>query len=1190
MRKLWEVFSFDLSSQARRFSTWLYFPVLLLITWQLATEAYIPKARAGGYFFNSPFIIAEVTLLGSLMALLAAAALAGDAGARDIQTRMHPLVYTAPVGRGAYLGGRFLAAFVLNALILLAVPAALLLAALVPGPEAELIGPFRPAAYLGPFFMFALPNAFVATALFFSAAALSRRAMAGYVGAVLLFFAGMTSWIVLAMQLGWWKLATRVDPLGLTVLGELSKTRTPLQKGTRLIALEGSLLANRLVWVGIALAVLALTYLRFRFAHPVERTWRRARGAARAEAPARSAPITVPEVPMGFGGGARARQALEVAIHSFREVVMSWGGVALAAMAVLLVMTAPAQMEHLGIPLHPTTAYVTGFIAAPLANPGDLFWMIVPLFIVYSAGELVWRERDAGMSDIADAAPVPDWVMLAGKLAGLGLALVALQALIMASGMLIQALLGYHHFEPGVYARVLFGFQLADYLLFAVLVFVVHVVANQKYVGHMVALLAYASMAFASAMGIEHGMLVYGSDPGWTYSDLRGFGPFMAPYLWFKLYWAAWALLLAVAARLLWVRGREPGAGARLRAARRRLTRPVAGAAALAAGLVLALGGFVFYNTNVLNEYRTASDLTELRAGYERRYGRYEGIAQPALAGTRLDVEIHPRRREVEIHGSYRLVNRSAAAIDSIHLTTDVGVEMGAVGFDRPATRALADTRLGYRIYALAQPLRPGDSLRLTFQLRRRPRGFQKGALDASVAEKASFIRLPEWLPSVGYQADREVSGAGERRARGLPSRPDTRSLYDEGAGDQGAERISLEAVVGTDGDQVAVAPGALKRTWTQGGRRYFHYATDVPIRNDYALFSARYAVREGRWNDVAIQVFHHPGHAWNADRIIRGVGAALDYQTRNFGPYPHHQIRFVEYAQDGHALHSAPVNIWYKEGFSLWNPEADPRDVDFPFAVVAHEVAHQWWGNQLTPAPVEGAPVLTESLAWYSAMGVMETTYGRARLGRFMDVMRLEYLSPRTRAAVPLLRANDWFHGYRKGPFAMYALREYLGEERVNAALRRLLARHGSGAPPLPTSLHLYRELQSATPDSLRYLLADLFTANTYWELATERATVEPAGAGTWRVTLDVKARKVVVDTADVEREVPMNDLVELGVLPAAANGEPLYQRLHRIRSGRQRITLIVKGQPARAGIDPRSLLIDVNTADNVREVVPRR
>ena len=190
--------------------------------------------------------------------------------------------------------------------------------------------------------------------------------------------------------------------------------------------------------------------------------------------------------------------------------------------------------------------------------------------------------------------------------------------------------------------------------------------------------------------------------------------------------------------------------------------------------------------------------------------------------------------------------------------------------------------------------------------------------------------------------------------------------------------------------------------------------------------------------------------------------------------------------------------------------PDEDPRDVDFAFAVMAHEVAHQWWGHRLVPALVEGAPLLTESLAWYSAMDVVEAEFGPDHLERLMGVMRQAYLAPRPESGVPLLRASDWFDAYRKGPFAMYALREYVGEEQVDAALRRLLAEHGGGEPPLPTSLDLYRELRAVTPDSLRYLLADLFERNTFWELATEEATAEPTGTGAWRVTLDVRARKV--------------------------------------------------------------------------------
>jgi ABC-2 type transport system permease protein len=1203
--KLREIFRFELAVQARRPSTWIYFLVLLGFTLRLATEGYVDIARGGGFFFNAPFVIASITLTGSLIGLLVAAAVAGDAGARDIQARIHPLVYTAPLSKTAYLGGRFLAALVLNALLLLAVPIGLLLATLSSGVEPELMGPFRPAAYLGAFFVLALPNAFVATALLFSVAALSRRAMGSYLGAVLLFFTAMLSWEFVARQLGWWTLGKLLDPLGLTALSELSQAWTPAEKSTRLIVLEGSLLANRLLWVGIAVGVLALAYLRFRFAHPVA-GGRWSRGARRRDlamipAPgvaARAAPIDVPRVRRTFGRGTRARQALAVAGESFRVIALSWGGLVLAALTAILVVFGPESMQHLGVPLLPTTAQMAGFLAIPLTSPGDVVWMMVPLLIVFYAGELVWRERDARLSEIADAAPMPEWVPFLGKFLGIVLVLVALNAAMIAGGMLIQALMGWYDFQPGLYLRVLFGMQLVDYVLFALLALVVHVLVDQKYVGHLVVLSLYAFMAFAPALGLGHSLLVYGSDPGWAYSDMRGFGPFVAPWAWFKLYWAAWALLLAVAARLLWVRGREGGMRPRLRTARRRFTRPVAGVVAVAAGLVLGLGGFLFYNTNVLNAYETPAEGLERRAAYERRYGRFAGIPQPLVTGTRLHAEIHPDRRMVEIRGSHRLVNRTSVAIDSIHVAIDGEVRTGAVGFDRPAARVLADEALGHRIYALRTPLHPGDSLRMDFTVRFAPRGFPDRGVDASVAESATYAPVSAWVPAVGYQRKREVDEPAERRMHGLAARPAVRSLHDAAARMDVAdvEQIAFEAVVGTDAGQTALAPGRLRRTWTEGGRRWFHYATDAPIRNEYALFSADYAVRRARWTPksgggepVEMQVYHHPGHAWNVDRMIHGLRAALDYHTVRYGPYPQGQIRLVERPGDGNSLHASPVNMWYQEGFAVFNSGNDPREVDFPFAVVAHEVAHTWWGSQVTPAFVEGGGVLSEGLAWYTAYGVVEATYGPEHLRRLLGMMREVYRMPRARGAVPLLRGSDSFQFYRKGPFAMYALREYVGEARIDAALRSLLRKHPPGAPPLPTTLDLYRELRAVTPDSLRPLLHDLFAANTFWELQAERATAAPAADGTWRVTLDVRARKVTVDTAGVETVVRMDDLVEVGVYAAGKDGEPgapLYRRMHRVRAGAQRITVTVRGEPARAGVDPRSLLIDMEPDDNVVEV----
>lgn len=181
------------------------------------------------------------------------------------------------------------------------------------------------------------------------------------------------------------------------------------------------------------------------------------------------------------------------------------------------------------------------------------------MLIALYAGELVWKEREAGVAEIADAAPVPEVVFLLGRFLALVALLAALQAAFMAGGVALQALQGYYRFEPGLYLRILFGLNLVDYVLLAALAMTVHVVVNQKYLGHIVVLMAFLFTVVSSQLGVRHHLLVYGTDPGWTYSDMYGFSPFVGPFVWFKLYWAAWALLLAVVANVLWVRGPESG-------------------------------------------------------------------------------------------------------------------------------------------------------------------------------------------------------------------------------------------------------------------------------------------------------------------------------------------------------------------------------------------------------------------------------------------------------------------------------------------------------------------------------------------------------------------------------------------------------------------------------------------------------
>ncbi|GGK72262.1 ABC transporter permease/M1 family aminopeptidase [Rufibacter glacialis] len=1204
--KFRKIFHLEFTCQLRQVSTWGYFTVLLVLAFLFLTANYASDAREGYVLLNAPIVIAAVTVLCCVFWLLMGGAVAGDAAARDVQTRMFSLTYTSPASKAEYLGGRFLASFLLNVLILLAIPAGILLTLYGTGVEAEILGPFWPTAYFSSYFFLVLPNAFIATAIQFSLAALSRKAMASYLGGVILFVAAYGVGQVLDASTGHRGLGTLVDPMGFTpVIGHLSNEWSPIEMNTRLLKLEGAFLVNRILWICLALGMLALTYYRFQFILP--QTGRKQQRALPAgTTTAGLAWLTweraesLPESRGTFSFKTNLHQLKRITSDSFWTLAKSRIGLLLLGFIALVVgLAMPGNLKGKGVPLLPSTDQILTILAAPLTEPGK-FWMLIFLLTIFYAGELVWRERETGLNHLSDAAPVPEWVLFLSKFLSLGLLLICGLVFLLFSGILAQIAMGGAQVEVGLYLQVLFGFQLVECLLFALLALVVHVVVHQKYVGHLVALLVFGCIMFASTLGLEHKLLIFGASPKWSYTSMGGFGASVEPWLWFKAYWVAWALLLGVGARLLWVRGREVSWKARLQLARHRFTWATALTTAGALGGILLFGGFVFYNTNVLHDYTSAFASAAQRAAYEQRYKPYQNAPQPRLTGVNLQVEMFPTQRAVEIQGTYLLVNKSQAPIDSVHLSTGASVETTAVTFGQPAKEVLTDEEHNHRIYALAKPLPPGDSLRLNFQVTYKAQGFSNNGADGQVVEKGIYFRNMEWLPVIGYLPYRELDEAAARKENGLAPRPATASLFDVEARRYAPfpEQIRFEAVVGTEANQQVVAPGTLRRTWTKDGRRYFHYATEAPIRNEYAFFSGKYAVQEGKWRnpaagpgqEVILQVFYPVGQTENPTRMVKSAKASLDYYTRQFGPYPHRQLRFVAHAGYGFGNHAAPINITAEEGFFLLNPKADERGFDLVTAVVAHEVAHQWWGNQLKQAYVEGAGLISESLAWYSAMGVLETTYGPSHKKKLLSFLREEYENPQTKAALPLLQADDWYQNYRKGPMALYAMSQYIGKDRVNGALRRLLQNHPPGKLPFPTSLDLYQELEAATPDSLQYLLQDLFQANTFWDLKTNQATVQQTKAGTWQVTLHVQARKEVVSEAGLEKEVPLKDWIEVGVYATSKPGEelgnPLYLQKHFIHSKQQTITVTVPGRPAQVGIDPNHLLIDWNTKDNVAEV----
>jgi hypothetical protein len=758
---------------------------------------------------------------------------------------------------------------------------------------------------------------------------------------------------------------------------------------------------------------------------------------------------------------------------------------------------------------------------------------------------------------------------------------------------------GYTKLEPLLYLQGLVV-ELVPFLLTAVLAFFLQVVLDHRLAGYLVMIVYLVGRGALGALHFDHHLYRYAGVPPAPYSDLNGWGHFRAPLAWFSLYWSLAAALLLCLAYAAYVRGGDRSRKQRWAEARRRLRGNAGRLAAVCLAAFAAVGGFVFWNTNVRNEYVPSDEAVRRQAEYERRYAQHRDVPQPRVTAVKTSVDIFPAERRARIAGTYRLVNRTEAPMAALHV--GLSPRMVRRRYDLPPHRVeVDDRRLGHSIYALESPLLPGQEMDFGFEVEVVNPGFVNAGPDNSVVENGTFIQSRQF-PTLGYVDQREIADPAERRRQGLPSarrKPgadDTKArLRNDLAPD--ADWLSFEARVSTAADQTAIAPGRLKREWTEGERRHFHYVMDSPIPKFFAFLSARYAVRRDSWNDVAIEVLYHPGHEYNLDRMIDATKKSLAYLTESFSPYQHRLVRIVEFPRYARLAASFPTTIPFSESIGFIARLDGEDAIDYPFYVTAHEVAHQWWGYQVLGADVEGATLLSESMAQYSALMILEREYGPSKMRRFLRYELDRYLSGRGAERVeerPLARVDDqpYIH-YSKGSLAFYALQDQIGEATLNAALKRYLASVRFAPPPYTVSRDLLAFVSEATPKEKQPLLEDLFSHITLFDNRVTEATSRPLADGRHQVTLVARARKLRADGQGVETEAPLDDWIDVGVFGArsgTADEAVLYLQKHHLTGPELQVELTVDALPARAGLDPYHKLIDRAPDDNVRAVTRAR
>ncbi len=1189
--------SFELKHQFKKVSTYIYFVMFILIGFGAIYRGsfgggpmkFIAAAGVGSININSPFALYYLITVMSHFGLLITTAFFGNSAYRDFKENTYGLNFSYPISKLEYLSSKYMAAVISTMFVFSGIGIGAFLTALSPIVNPEKIGPVNLFATIQPYLVGVLPTVLAAGALFFTLVLLTRRFFPVYVG-----LTGLIIGYGIAKSLARTQnrfLASLFDPFGQIAAGSFTNYWTASQKNTSLVPFVGDLFLNRMLWTALAVVLLYFAYRKFHFLHIIESKKQKIeiRGQEYLGEREPFSPVrTKKTATQLFHFKNHLRQVLAASFHEFGGLVKNVYFLIILGLGTALIFLLGFRNVGLirGTLTYPVTAQVLDTTKSSLY----LFSLVI---ILFCSGELVWRERKRRVEEIYDVLPIPEWVPYLGKLGAIFYVQILVVSLIFLSGVIIQILHGYTHFELGLYVQELFGIRLVYFLFISIFAMFVQIIINKKFLGYILTMLFIDD--FFPSIGLEHHLWRVGKTPAYIYSEMNKYGPYLKSILFYNLYWTAFALLLIVASMLLWVRGKDIGWKPRLKSAKKRITRAKLKTVSIGAFGCLLLGSFIVYNTSILNTFESTKRVDLEKVDYEKRFKRYEDYPHPRITDITMQVDIYPYKKKACSQGQMVLRNKTGSDINEVFIQVPKKGQINMLRLDVAHSLKESAKEQGVYVYALQHPMKPNQTVLLDFDFELAEKGFKNNGANRNLVRNGTFLYPSHTVPAVSYDPylQYELEDNDKRKKYGLPPRQRIQSIEDKKARmntfTKDADWINFEAVVSTSSDQIALSPGELVKEWTEGDRNYFRYKTRDRILKYFPFISAKYRVKKDRWKDVGIEIYYHPDHAYNIELMIKGVKKSLDYFTANFSPYQYKTVKIVEFPRYALYAEAFPNLIPFSEGYGFI-AKFDDTKVEYVFRVTAHEVGHQWWAHQVIGAWVEGQFILTETMAQYSALMVIKKEYSPEKINDYIKLKMDEYLRGRAREReeeVPLIRSNQEvsYINYEKSIVVMNALQDYIGEDNLNRALQKFIQRYAYQGPPYVTAKEFLAYIKEATPKELLYIITDMFETITLYENRALRASYEELGNGRYRVDFQVEAQKFRADGIGRETSLDINDCIPFGVF--GEDNEVLYSAKHWIRAGKNDMSFIVDKKPEKAGIDPNYLLIDKNTDNNIIRVV---
>ncbi len=1144
----------------------------------------------GNVYRNSPYTITLHITIFCIFSLLMAAAFFNNAALRDHNNEFNEILFTTPLSKPGYFFGRFFGALLVSTLPLLGVFIGMLLGTYMNSifgwMDTERFGAFYFETFLNNYLLFILPNMFLAGTVIYAMANKWKSTVISFVGGLLIIVAYIVSGSLMS-DVDNETIAALSDVFGINTYSIETKYFTPIEKNTISPSFSGLLLQNRLIWTSLGIIILLTSYFSFSFKQKNKKVKKQKVVNLKKETV-----FALPKLNPIYNGNTTWIQFKSFFYTNFLSIIKSITFKILFLFCVIiLVADLSGGFEYFGLKSYPLTYKLIDSIQ----DNTDIFLIII---LVFFSGELIWRDRDNKINEVVDATAHTSFISMAAKSLSLVCIAVILHFFFIIIGIIYQLLNGFARIELDVYFLDFIYGNLSFYIVFAGITILIQILVNNKYIGYFVSVLVlFVWQIILNVLDISSNMLDIAGGPSIFYSDINGFGPGLKGALWFNAYWILFTLLGLLFAGALWSRGSKSSLINRIKGAKKAIPKSYRGFIAITAIAWLGVAGYVYYNTQILNPYRSSDTNEQLAVDYEKKYKKYKDIVSPNVTDAKYYIDIFPSKRDMHVKADIELTNKSNQAIDSLHFYNNEGWD---TKLNIPnASVAYKDTTYLFTIYKLDPPLMPGEKIVMKIDNKYITKGFSNGRGNTSIVENGTFFNNGQILPTMGYNEGLELGDKNKRKKYDLPEKERMPELTEEVGElhmnnylDNGQSGfINVETIMSTSENQIAIAPGSLLKQWKENGRDYYHYKTDTPSLNFYSFMSANYEIKKRKWNGIDIEVYYNEKHPENVDRMLDAVERSLAYYTKNFGPYYHKQCRIIEFPRYRSFAQAFPGTMPYSESIGFVINLEDETENNVVDAVIAHEMGHQWWAHQVIGANMQGGTMMSESFSEYSSLMTLKSiSDSPMKMREFLKYNHDRYLRGRSGERLkelPLYKVeNQGYIHYGKGSVILYALQDYIGEDKVNTAMRCFLEEYRYKKPPYPSSHDFLKYLEPQVPDSLQYLVTDWFKEITLYDNRLKEATYKKLDNGKYRVKMDIESFKIKSDSLGNETKVAMNDWIDVGFF-MDDDEENLYEQ-KRLKFNKESTSVIVEldSLPVKAAIDPRRLLIDRVYKDNIKRI----